>query len=346
MPPEAWICPLLALITLAAFWGVWTHEFVYFDDPGYVFENVYVQQGLTWDNVRWAFTTGEQSNWHPLTWLSHMLDITLFGPKAGPHHAVNLVLHTVNVLLLFWWLRWMTGAVWSSGVVAALFAVHPLHVESVAWVAERKDMLSTLIGLLTLLAYLYYSRRPGLARYALVFLLFGLGLLAKPMLVTLPFVLLLLDYWPLNRIAARPRESEPQRPQRVSGAPESRRRQALARESKRTRRAERSAAVVKQGPDWQVLGWLVLEKVPLVCLSLASSWITCIMQDRGGSMASAQQLPLNLRIMNALGAYISYIGVGLWPHNMAPLYLPHEERRLWLAALAIPLLLTITMVVA
>src|SRR5438552_16430602 len=165
-------------------------------------------RGLTWNGVAWAFTTGHASNWHPLTWLSHMVDVQLYGMHAGGHHLTNLFFHIVNTLLLFGVLHRMTGAVGRSGFVAALFAVHPLHVESVAWVAERKDVLSTLFWMLTLWSYVSYVREPRRGRYALVLVLFALGLMAKPMLVTLPFVLLLLDYWPLDRarlgMATRP----------------------------------------------------------------------------------------------------------------------------------------------
>src|SRR5208282_1193673 len=166
----------------------------------YVSENADVSGGLTWHGVWWAFTTGAAANWHPLTWLSHMLDVQLYGAAPGPHHLTNLLFHIANTLLLFGLLHRMTGALGRSAFVAGLFALHPLHVESVAWVAERKDVLSTLFWMLTLWAYVEYVRRPGLRRYGAVLLFFALGLMAKPMLVTLPFVLLLLDYWPLGRV--------------------------------------------------------------------------------------------------------------------------------------------------
>jgi tetratricopeptide (TPR) repeat protein len=194
-----WPALLLVLATLAVFGQVRHHGFVTYDDAIYVTENPRVQKGLTVDNVAWAFRSVDVSNWHPLTWLSHMLDVQLFGMDAGAHHLTSLALHTVNVLLLFLVLDNMTGARWRSAVVAALFALHPLHVESVAYVAERKDVLSTCFWMLTLWAYARYVGRPSFARYCAVFLFLAAGLMAKPMLVTLPFVLLLLDFWPLER---------------------------------------------------------------------------------------------------------------------------------------------------
>jgi tetratricopeptide (TPR) repeat protein len=201
------IALLLAVVTLAAYWPALNSEFIRLDDGAYVVRNPQVREGLTWGNAAWAFRTGIQGNWHPLTWLSHMLDVELFGLWAGGHHLVNLLFHVLNSLLLFLWLRRATGALWRSAVVGALFALHPLHVESVAWVSERKDVLSTFFFLLMLWAYLRYAGaratspptpHPALW-YSLTLLLFVLGLLSKPMLVTAPFVLLLLDRWPLER---------------------------------------------------------------------------------------------------------------------------------------------------
>jgi len=193
----------LALTTLASYWQVRNCQFVNYDDKQYVAENRHVKVGLTGKSVVWAFTTGHASNWHPLTWLSHMLDCHLFGTSPHWHHFTNLLLHIANTLLLFTVLKQMTAALWRSAFVAALFALHPLHVESVAWIAERKDVLSTFFWMLTMIAYLSYVRRPGIGRYLLALLVFALGLMAKPMLVTLPFVLLLLDYWPLGRLRLR-----------------------------------------------------------------------------------------------------------------------------------------------
>jgi Tfp pilus assembly protein PilF len=191
---------VLTAATLAVFYQVYSFGFVNLDDPIYVYKNPNIQSGITPESVKWAFTTGYANFWHPLTWLSHMLDWQLFGNNAAGHHLVNLFFHIANTLLLFIVLKQMTSALWQSAFAAALFALHPLHVESVAWVAERKDVLSTFFWILTMWAYLRYIKQPNIFRYLLTLLVFALGLMAKPMLVTLPFVLLLLDYWPLNRI--------------------------------------------------------------------------------------------------------------------------------------------------
>ena len=200
-PVIAILAILLVGVTAAVYWQVSSCEFVRWDDPFYVTENSNVQGGISSSGVVWAFTTSFFANWHPLTWLSHMLDCQLFGLKPAGHHLTSLVFHIANVLLLFWVLIRMTGSVWKSGFVAALFAVHPLQVESVAWVSERKDVLSAFFWLLTMLAYTRYAERPRFRRYILVLLAFALGLMAKPMLVSLPIMLLLLDYWPLKRLS-------------------------------------------------------------------------------------------------------------------------------------------------
>jgi len=206
---------VIALLTLTIYWRVGNFEFNNFDDPDYVAQNETVQGGLTLEGIRWAFTTNPASslsatgtqdrmgNWHPLTWLSHMLDCQLFGVNPGAHHWVSVVIHVCNSLLLLWVLYRSTNALARSAIVAALFAVHPLHVESVAWVAERKDVLSALFWILTMWAYLRYVETRSGVPYAFVLLFFALGLMSKPMVITLPFVLLLLDYWPLRRVAIR-----------------------------------------------------------------------------------------------------------------------------------------------
>src|SRR5436190_8693671 len=264
VPRTVFICALLAILTLAAFWPVLQNGFVNYDDPEYVTENPHVQTGLTAANIRWAFTSQHGGNWHPLTSLSHMLDVQLFGLKAGWHHGVNLLFHTANALLLYLLLQGLTGRMWRSACVAAIFAVHPLHVESVAWVAERKDVLSGFFGLLTLMLYAKYASsvegvgrakseirnpksetnpkpefRKEIAFYALTLLFFALGLLSKPMLVMLLWVMLLLDYWPLGRVS-----------------------------SVESRRAETKNS---GGLGW---GRLVVEKVPFFALSVGSSAIT------------------------------------------------------------------------
>ena len=194
------ICLFIIFSTLSVYWQIQHHDFINFDDNEYITENIHVQQNITLKSVIWAFTEFHSNNWHPVTWLSHMLDVEILGVNPGRHHLVNLLFHIINSLLLFSVLRKMTGNLWKSGFVAALFALHPLHVESVAWASERKDVLSTFFWMLTLIGYIRYVQRKSLQRYLIVVLFFILGLLSKPMLVTLPFVLLLLDYWPFRRI--------------------------------------------------------------------------------------------------------------------------------------------------
>jgi len=198
-----WICLALTIVTAAVYCRVHSYDFINYDDPGYVSENPNIQNGITLQAIKWAFTTGNMGNWHPLTWLSHILDWWLFGSNAGGHHLTNLIFHIANTLLLFIVLKQMTQRLWLSAFVAAMFALHPLHVESVAWISERKDVLSTFFWLLTMWAYVRFVNRRRVADYVLMAVFFVFGLMAKPMLVTLPFVLLLLDYWPLNRIKSR-----------------------------------------------------------------------------------------------------------------------------------------------
>ena len=196
---EFWICLFLVLFTLIVYLQVVSFEFINYDTDRYVYENQYVLAGLTQKGIGWAFTTIYASNWHPITWLSHMLDVELFGLESGLHHFSNVLFHCANAIQLFWILVRMTGDKWKSSLIAALFAIHPLHIQSVAWVAERKDVLSTLFGLLTVGSYLRYVRSPRIGKYIPVFIFFILSLMSKPMLVTLPFVLLLIDHWPLKR---------------------------------------------------------------------------------------------------------------------------------------------------
>lgn len=190
---KLFICFVLTLVTAGIYWPVHRYDFVNYDDVDYVVENVHIRAGLTFDSAQWAFTTGHSGNWHPLTWLSHMIDIQLFGLNAGAHHTVNVLFHIANALLLFLLLARVTRALWPSAMVAALFAWHPLHVESVAWIAERKDVLSTFLALLSLGAYARYVESNRQKHLLLSLLCFAAGLMAKPMLVTLPFIFLLLD---------------------------------------------------------------------------------------------------------------------------------------------------------
>jgi Tfp pilus assembly protein PilF len=270
----------LALATFIAYEQVRHNNFVDYDDTVYVSENPQVLRGLTGESISWAFTTRLSANWHPLTWLSHMLDCQLFGANVGWHHLTSLLLHIANTLLLFWVLKKMTDALWPSLFVAAAFALHPLHVESVAWVAERKDVLSGLFWMLTIACYIRYTEQPSIKRYLLVFVVFALGLMAKPMLVTLPFVLLLLDYWPLGRFQ-------------------------FEHQSKH-----------QKWLAWH----LIREKIPLFALVAASSIVTYVVQQSEGAMEIGKSYPLSLRISNAAVSYVVYIGKLIYPRGLAVLY--------------------------
>jgi tetratricopeptide (TPR) repeat protein len=283
----------LAGAVLAAYGPAYGSGFVNFDDDLYVTANPHVQAGLSWAGWVWAWTTTEVSNWHPLTWLSLQLDAQLYGERAWGFHLTSVLLHAANTVLLFWVLARMTGAVWRAAVVAALFGLHPLHVESVAWVAERKDVLSTLFGLLALGAYVRYADWPALGRNFGVVILFALSLLAKPMLVTLPCLLVLLDYWPLGRL----------RWPATSGL------------------AERWGAR-RPGVDPASLRWLVVEKLPLFLLVAVSTGATMFAQRQGGAMVTAEQLPAGIRVGNALVSYVRYLANALWPEGLAVFY-PH-----------------------
>src|SRR5206468_2809518 len=268
----AFICLWLALVALLAYVPVFHAQFIGLDDPDYVTGNPHVLSGITLANLRWAFVTSHTGNWHPVTWISLMLNSQFFGSSAAAFHAVNLLLHVANTLVLFLWLLRATGAKWRGALVAALFALHPLHVESVAWIAERKDVLSTLFWMLALLVYTDYAKTDRIFHYLFALLLFGIGLMAKPMLVSLPFVLLLLDYWPLGRFAER-----------------------------RTFR-------------------LLIEKLPFLVFSIASSAVTLFAQQRVQAMVSLDTAPILVRAENAALAYIAYIGKMFVPTRLAVIY--------------------------
>ena len=305
----------LMAITWLVFGETLRHLPINFDDPGYVFRNLQITTGLTLTGILWAFTHSCMQNWHPLTWISHMLDCQFFGLNAGGHHFTNVLLHTIAVILLFLLFQKMTGALWRSAFVAAVFAIHPLRVESVAWIAERKDVLSGVFFMLTLGAYIRYVRKPSRRRYVVVGLLFALGLMAKPMLVTLPLVLLLLDYWPLERFAH-------------TSSSESKVKSGIARW-----RSQKS-----------IITRLVLEKVPLLVLSAASSVITLFAQR--SATVSVEFLPLFWRVNNALVSYVAYIWQMVYPIDLALVY-PHPEYRLsfWEVVAAIVFLAGVTVVV-
>jgi hypothetical protein len=279
----------LVILVMAAYSRVGRFTFIDLDDSEYIYENPQVRAGLTLDGAAWAFTTTHAANWHPLTWLSHMADVQVFGLEAGRHHWMNVLIHALNAVLLFLVLQYTTGAPWRSATVAALFAAHPLHVESVAWVAERKDVLSTFFWLLTMGLYAGYVQRPGVWRYLTVTLSFALGLLSKPMLVSLPFVLLLLDYWPLGRLAWRD-------PSDTASTPVSR----------------------------HSISRLVLEKVAFLVLAVGSSIVTYAAQASKAATASLEHFPLGARASNALVAYVLYLVKTVWPTSLAVFY-PHPS---------------------
>lgn len=301
---------LLAGLSLAVFGQTIHYDFVNFDDDLYVYNTPAIRAGLTINGMASAFTSPHARNWHPITTISHMLDCQLYGLNAGGHHATNVILHTIAVLLLFAVLRQMTGAIWRSAIVAALFAVHPLHVESVAWVSERKDILSAIFFLLMLGAYVRYARAPSVTRYLVVAVLFAAGLMSKPMLVTAPLVLLFLDYWPLRRF------------------------EQLSSTTRKTK-------VLKSRNQGRIIRGLFLEKIPLLVLSAGSGIITFALQKRAAG--AIPPLPFLWRAQNAVITYIIYAWKTLWPTRLAVFYPhPNDTWATWQVGLAILLLLAIT----
>ena len=300
---------LLVLLTLVVYLPVHHHPFFTMDDDGYVVNNPHLRNGFDPEAIAWAFTSYDLANWHPVTWLSHMLDYRMFQLDPAGHHDVNLLLHVANALLLFWVLRKATGYSGRSFMVAALFALHPINVETVAWIAERKNLLSMLFFLLALGAYRAYACRPAVGRYLLVALLFALGLMAKPQVITLPFVLLLWDYWPLRRMFAAQDTS--------AGI----------------------AATNKTTPQnfWR----LAMEKVPLFALAAGSAIMTLKAQRLAGAM---KYYPFPVRLENAIVAYARYIGKAFWPWRLAVFY-PHTPLVAWKMLAALLLLLAVTVFV-
>ncbi|HEV3098220.1 MAG TPA: hypothetical protein VGY75_00745, partial [Candidatus Udaeobacter sp.] len=297
-------------LSLTVFSQTIHYNFVNFDDDLYVYNAPAIQAGLTLKGIAAAFTSQHARNWHPLTTLSHMLDCQLYGLNAGGHHATNIILHIIAVLLLFRVLRQMTGAVWKSAIVAALFAVHPLHVESVVWVSERKDVLSAMFFFLMLGAYVWYARATSVARYLAVTGLFAAGLMSKPMLVTAPIVLLVLDHWPLRRFE-----------------------QIASTTGK--------AKILQPDNQRRIIQRLFLEKIPLFILSAGAGIVTFALQKRAAG--SIPPLPFLWRAQNAVMSYVVYAWKTLWPTRLAVFY-PHPNDTLatWQIVLAIAFLLAIT----
>jgi tetratricopeptide (TPR) repeat protein len=288
---------LLALGTAALYASSIRNGFINYDDPDYVTRNAHVLTGLSWANLVWAFgTENPAANWHPLTWISHMADVSWYGINPSGHHFTNVLLFTLDVVLLFLFLESATGHTLGSAAVASLFAIHPLNVESVAWVAERKAVLSLFLLLWALWAYVWYTRRPSLGRYLCVALLFALALMAKIMVITLPLLLLLLDYWPLQRLAEAGPSSEPRR-------------------------------------FLQTLRHLVVEKIPLILLAVAGGWMTLYMHRKEGALTTV--MPFSWRFKNAIYSYVAYLGKTIWPSRLSVFY-PHPENSLpwWKVLLA------------
>ncbi len=307
------LCLLLTAVVLVVYNPVIHNGFLNWDDDQYITDNPHVRAGLTWATVKWAFTTYHGAYWMPVSWLSHALDCKLFGLNPAGHHYVNVLLHAVNVVLLFLLLQSATGFRWRSLMVAALFALHPMNVESVAWAAERKNVLSMLFFLLALYAYVWYARRPGLRRYTAVACFFALALLSKPQVVTFPFLLLLWDYWPLCRISA----------------PD------VAETATRSRKVRRL---------WN--GWLVLEKLPLLLLSAASAVVTMRAAKAGGAAKALSEYSLLLRLETAVISCVRYLGHALWPSKLVALY-PHPTKLYpaWQVGAALVLLMLVTALV-
>lgn len=307
---ECLVALSLAGLILCVYWQTQHHEFIDFDDQLYVTKNDLVRSGINLRSIAGAFKDLQTGNWHPVTLLSHMLDWRLFGDEAGGHHWTNVILHILNAVLLFLLWRMMTGALWSSAVVAALFAVHPIGVESVAWIAQRKNVLSTFFWLLTMIAYVRYARDPVFKRYLLVLVFFVLGLMSKAMLVTLPFVLLLMDFWPLNRTAGP---------------------------------AARMSSIAFSYIGKRVLV-LSLEKVPLLMIGMAFVGLTAYAQYQVGAFASLESSPWSDRVANAFFAYSLYLKKWIWPGGLSVFY-PLTAIPPWQALLAATLLGAVTIIV-
>ncbi len=340
------ICLALTILTVITFWSLKNCSFISFDDGRYVYKNAYVQSGLNVNSIGQAFSSelmGKSGFWHPVTWLSLMLDYQIFGLNPHGYHLINLLFHVMNTILLFLIFHRMTKTLWPSAFVAALFAIHPLHVESVAWIAERKDVLSTFFWMLTMGAYSYYVEHPGFRRHFFVLLFFVLGLMSKPMLVTLPFVLLLLDYWPLRRFQAIKPDHKMQT--EVS-------KQVTSDKQKKkfkSKQTVKEILEVKKPADveykWSLIYPLLWEKVPLFVLAILSGIVTYVAEQKGGAVQSFEMIPMSVRIGNAFVSYISYIEKMIWPSNLAVFY-PYPKLLLsWQVLGSVLLLIAITSVV-
>ena len=316
---------VLTLATLAVFWQVNQFDFINLDDPVYVIENKNIQSGITSNGVKWAFSTTYAQFWHPLTWLSLMFDYQLHGLNAGGYHLTNLILHLLSTLLLFWLFNRMTGAIWRSAFVAALFALHPLHVESVAWISERKDVLSAFFWMLALCLYVYYTEKPVTKRYLLVLLCFACGLMSKSMIVTLPLVLILLDYWPLGRlqrqkIGTNMKEKVPVSTN--SGQKKTKTKKGALKEKTYlpTNQKLSEAKIAGIIPLWQIM-----EKIPFFILSAIFTILTLYAQYK----PSFKGFSLSSRMANAPVSFVAYLEKTFWPHDLAVFYPFSDQLPVW-----------------
>ena len=316
---------LLMVATLAVFWQVNQFDFINLDDPVYVTENKSIQSGITSNGVKWAFSTTYAQFWHPLTWLSLMFDYQLHGLNAGGYHLTNLILHLLSTLLLFWLFNRMTGAIWRSAFVAALFALHPLHVESVAWISERKDVLSAFFWMLALCLYVYYTEKPVTKRYLLVLLCFACGLMSKSMIVTLPLVLILLDYWPLGRlqrqkIGTNMKEKVPVSTN--SGQKKTKTKKGALKEKTYlpTNQKLSEAKIAGIIPLWQIM-----EKIPFFILSAIFTILTLYAQYK----PSFKGFSLSSRMANAPVSFVAYLEKTFWPHDLAVFYPFSDQLPVW-----------------
>ncbi len=339
---------VLTIATLAVYGQVHQFDFVNFDDNVYVTGNMDIQSGITAKSVVWAFTTKYFHFWNPLVWLSYMADYQLHGLNAGGFHITNLILHLMSVLLLFWLFNRMTGQIWQGAFVAALFALHPLHVESVVWIAERKDVLSAFFWMLTLCFYVYYTEKPNLKRYLPVLLFFACALMSKPMAVTLPAVMILLDYWPLNRLLSRKTACPP-----INAAPVSLSQgKKKARSSKEEQKKNTAPALEKTQPERRIAGiiplWQLKEKAPFFLLSLFIVIVTIIPSSDTSLKGASQGFSLLSRLANAPVYFVMYLAKTLWPGKMAVFYPLFNPFPVWqvLGALALILVASALVVAA
>jgi tetratricopeptide (TPR) repeat protein len=331
----------LTVVTLAVFWQVYRFDFVNYDDPVYVTENVYVQSGMTLEGLRWAFSTTYAEFWHPLTWLSLMLDNRLYGLNAGGYHLTNLILHILSTLLLFWLFKRMTGAIWKSAFVAALFALHPLHVESVAWITKRKDVLSAFFWMLTLCFYVYYTEKPVIKRYLLVLFSFLLALLSKPMVVTLPVIMLLFDYWPLGRLQSQKIENNltgiiPVSANKRKNKTKTKKGALKENISLHNDRKLSETKIARIIPLWQLQ-----EKMPFFVLSAVFSIITVYAHNKPFVI----HFPFGSRIANAPVSFVTYLEKTFWPHHLASFYPFSDLLPVWQVLGAVLLIIVISTVV-